>query len=99
MKTKEEFEEAIKDTIIMCKEIILNSDMPTCMAGLDEPRKQQAIIDQYVRDQNLMEDTMRKLAWEELQKNIMIDGESMIDKTIGEVLSPDVDSTYWKHKF
>ena len=32
-----------------------------------------------------MEDTMRKLAWEGLQRNIVIDSE--------------VDSTYWKDKF
>ena len=55
-------EEAIKDTITMCKEIIFGSDTPTCMACLDERRKQQA-IDQHVNDQKLMEDTMRKLAW------------------------------------
>ena len=32
-----------------------------------------------------MEDTMRKLAWEGLQRNIVIDSE--------------VDLTYWKDKF
>ena len=37
------------------------------MACLDELRKQQA-IDQDVYDQKLMEDMMRKLAWERLQK-------------------------------
>ena len=67
MKTKEELEEAIKDTITMYKEIIFSSDTPACMACLDELRKQQA-IDQHVYDQKLMEDTMRKLAWEGLQK-------------------------------
>ena len=46
-----------------------------------------------------MEDTMRKLAWEELQKNIVMDGGTMIDKRTGEVLNPEVDSTYWKDKF
>ena len=63
MKTKEVLEEAIKDTITMYKEIIFGPDTPTCMACLDERRKQQA-IDQHVNDQKLMEDTMRKLAWE-----------------------------------
>ena len=62
MKTKEVLEEAIKDTITMYKEISFGSDTPTCMACLDERRKQQA-IDQHVNDQKLMEDTMRKLAW------------------------------------
>ena len=64
------------------------------MACLDELRKQQA-IDQYVHDQKLMEDTMRKLAWEGIQKNIVMDGDMMIDKRSGEVLDPDVYSTYW----
>ena len=68
------------------------------MACLDELRKQQ-IIDQKVYDQKLMEDTMRKLAWEGLQKNIVMDGGTMIDKRTGEVLNPEVDSTYWKDKF
>ena len=98
MKTKEELEEAIKDTITMYKEIIFGSDTPVCMACLDELWKQQ-VIDQKVYDQKLMEDTMRKLAWEGLQKNIVMDGDTMIDKRTGEVLNPDIDSTYWKHKF
>ena len=57
------------------------------MACLDELRKQQ------------MEDTMRKLAREGLQKNIVMDSDTMIDKRTGEVLDPEVDSTYWKGKF
>ena len=85
MKTREELEEGIKDTITRYKEIIFNSDThspppPPCMACLDEFRKQQA-IDQYVRDQKLIEDTIRKLAWEG-------------HKRTGEVLDPEVDSTY-----
>ena len=28
-----------------------------------------------------------------------MDGETMIDKRTGEVLNPEVDSTYWKDKF
>ena len=92
MKTKEELEEAIKDTITKYKEIILGSDAPTCVACLDELWKQQT-IDQKLYDQKLMEDTMKKLAWEELQKNIVMDGGTTIDKRTGEVLNPDVDST------
>ena len=82
MKTREELEEAIKDTITRYKEIIFNSDTPppSCMACLDELRKQQA-IDQYVHDQKLIEDTIRKLAWEG-------------HKRTGDVLDPEVDSTY-----
>ena len=98
MKTKEELEEAIKDTIKGYKEIIFGSDIPACMACLEELRKQQ-IIDQKTYHQKLMEDTMRKLGWEALQKNIVVYGDTMIDKRTGEVLNPDVDSTYWKDKF
>ena len=68
------------------------------MACLDELQKQQ-IIDQHVYDQRLMDDTVRKLAWEGLQKNIVIDGDMMIDKRTGEVLDPEVNSMYWKDKF
>ena len=98
MKTKEEVEEAIKDTITMYKEITFVSDTPVCMACLEEFRKQQ-VIDQKIYDQKLMEDTMRKLAWEGLKKNIVMDGDTMIDKRTGEVLNPEVDFTYWKYKF
>ena len=98
MKTKEELEEAIKDTITRYKKIIFGSDTSACMACIDELRKQQ-VINQHVHDQKLMEDTTRKLAWEGLQKNIATDGDTMIDKRTGEVLDPEVDSTHWKDKF
>ena len=65
MKTKKGLEEAIKDTIVMYKEIIFGSDTPACMACLDELQKQQ-VIDQKIYDQKLMEDTMRELASEGL---------------------------------
>ena len=68
------------------------------MACLNELLKVQA-TDKYVYDQKLMEDMMRKLVWEGLQKNIVMDGDTMIDKRTGEVLDPEVDSTYWKDKF
>ena len=67
MKTKEELEEAIKETITKYKEIIFGSYTPTCMPCLDELRKQQA-IDQKIYDQMSVEDAVRKLAWEGLQK-------------------------------
>ena len=97
MKTKEELEEAIKDTIKVYKEIIFGSDTFVCMTCLDELQKQQA-IDQHVYDQRLMDDTITKLAWEGLQKNIVMDGNTMIDKRMGKVLD-EVDLTYWKEKF
>ena len=46
-----------------------------------------------------MADTLRKLAWEGLQKNIVMDGDAMIDRRTGEVLDLEVDFTYWKSKF
>ena len=67
------------------------------MACLDELEKQQ-IIDQHVYDHKPMDDTIRKLAWEGLQKNIAMNGDTMTDTRTGEVLDPEVDSTYWKRK-
>ena len=98
MKTKEELEEVIKDTIKMYKKIIFSSDTPACMACLDELWKHPA-IDQYLYDKKRMEDTMRKLAWEGLQKYIVIDGDTVINKRTCEVLNPEVYSTCWKNKF
>ena len=72
MKTKEELEEAIRDNITRYKEIIFGPDTSACMACLDELRKQQ-IIDHHVYDQRLMEDTIRKIVWKGLQKNIVMD--------------------------
>ena len=67
MKTKEELEEAIKDATKGYKEIISGSDTLACIACLDELQKQQ-VIDKKIYDQILMDDTMRKLAWEGVQK-------------------------------
>ena len=98
MKTKEELEEAINDTIKVYKEIIFGSDTPVFITCLNELRKQQA-IDQHVYDQKLMDDTLRKLVWEGIQKNVMMNGDIRIDKRTGEVLNSEVDSTYWKYRF
>ena len=38
-----------------------------------------------------------ELAWEGLQKNTVMDGDTMIDKRTGDVL--EVDSAYWNDKF
>ena len=93
MKIKEELEKAIKETITGYKEIIFGPDTLVCMACLDKLRMQQ-VINRKIYDQRLMGDTLRKLACEELQKNIVTDGDTMIDKRTGEVLGPEVDSTY-----
>ena len=68
------------------------------MACQDELRKQQA-INKHAYDQKLMDDTMRKPAWDGLQKTIVMDGDTMIDKGTNMVLGSKVDSTYWKEKF
>ena len=34
-----------------------------------------------------------------LHKNIVMDGDTMIDKKTGEVLDAEFDSTYWKDNF
>ena len=94
----EELEEAIKDIIKLYKEIVFGLDPPFCIACLNELRKQQAIY-QYLYDQKLMDDTIRKLAWEGLQKTIVMDGDTMINKRTDVVLDPKIDSTYWKDKF
>ena len=67
MKTKQELKKAIKDTIIKYKKIVFCANIPLCMAHLDELRKQQ-VIHKKVYDQKLMDDTVRKLAWDGLQK-------------------------------
>ena len=41
-------------------------------------------------DQKLMYDTL---------KNIVMDGDTMIDRKTGEVLDPEVDSAYCENKF
>ena len=84
MKTKEELERAIQGTITKYKDIIFGGDTSIYVTYLDELRKQQ-VIDKKVYDQKLMDDTLRKLAWNGLQKNMVIDGDVIIDKRTGEV--------------
>ena len=65
MKTKQELEKAIKDTIIRYKEIIFGADNSICKKCLDELWKQQ-VINEKVYDQKLMDDAIMKLTWDEL---------------------------------
>ena len=46
-----------------------------------------------------MDDTIRKLTWEGLQKNIVGTDDTMTDKRTGEVLDSEVDFRYWKERF
>ena len=98
MKTKDEPEEAIKDTITRYKEIIFGADTLVCMACLNELRKKK-VINEKVYDQKLIDDTLSKLTWDELQKNIVMDGDIIIDRRKDEVLDPKVDSRYERNEF
>ena len=98
MKRKEKLEEAVKYTIKGYKEIIFGLDTPVYIACLAELRKQQT-VDQHVCDQKSKDDMVRKLAQEGLQEDIVMDGNTMIDKRMDVVLGPKVNSTYWKDKF
>ena len=68
------------------------------MTCLDEILKQQ-VIDKRFYDRKLMDATIRKLAWDVLQKNIAMDGDTIIDGRTREDLDPEVDYMYWKDKF
>ena len=61
METKEQLEEAIKDTIKKYNRIIFGPYSPVYKTCLNELQKQQA-IDKKVFDQTLMDDMVRKLA-------------------------------------
>ena len=94
MEAKKELGKLFKDTITKYKEIIFDPDTPVCMVCLDKLRKQQ-VTGKKVYDQSLIDDKLRKLAWDRLQKNIVMDGDTMIDGRTSELLDPDVDSTWF----
>ena len=98
METKEELGKLFKDTITKYKDIIFDADTPVCMVCLDKLRKQQ-VIGKKVYDQSFIDDKLRKLAWDRLQKNIVMDGDTMIDGRTSELLDPEVDSTYERNQF
>ena len=45
-----------------------------------------------------MNDTVRKVAWNRLQINIVMDDDTMRDRRTGETLDPEVDYMDWKYK-
>ena len=63
------------------------------MKCMDKLRKQQ-VIDEKMYDQKLIDDTVKTLAWDELQKNIVMDGDMMMDIRAGEIFVPEVDNTH-----
>ena len=89
---REELEKTIKDTIIKYKEIIFGADSSMCMKCLDQLWRQQ-VIDQKTYDQKLLDDTIKRLVWDELLKNIAMDGDTLIDRRASDVLNPEVDNT------
>ena len=96
MKAKEELEEAIKDTITGYKETIFGSDTPSVWRVWMNFESNKSLIKKYM----IKSWWMRKEGDpEELQKNIVIDGDTMIDGTTSVVLDSEVDSTYWEDKF
>lgn len=60
--------------------------------------KQQVVVEK-VHSENLIENTLRKLAWDSLRKNTIIDGGIMIDKRTVEVLNHEFDYAFCKEKF
>ena len=66
------------------------SKSPICIKCLDERCKQQ-VISEKVYDQKLMGDAISKLIWDELEKNIVIDGDMMIGRRTGGVLGSEVE--------
>ena len=49
-----------------------------------------------MHNQKLIDNIVRKLAWDSFQKKIVVDVDMIIDKRTGEVLGPEVDYTYYK---
>ena len=47
------------------------------------------MVDEKLDDQKLSENAIRKLAWDSLWKNTVMDGEIMVDKRKVEVFGPD----------
>lgn len=62
------FKKAIKDTIIEYKDIIFGVDSAISTESLNELRKQQ-VKNETVYRKKLLEDTVRKLAWDNIAEN------------------------------
>ena len=67
-----DLEKTIKDTIIKCRKISFGVDSTICIECLNKLQK-QSVIDQSVHDQKLIKDAVRKLAWDRLRKNTVVD--------------------------
>ena len=94
MKTKQKLEKVLVETECKYRNIIFGNDTPTCKECLNK-LKRQYIIAERVYNQMLMENTIRKLLWDSICKNIVVDDNIMIDKGIGK-LCHEVDFTIIK---
>ena len=88
--SKEDIQKAIKNTIIKNKEIVFGVDSPICIKCLDELKKQHVVNDK-AYNQKLKDAAVKKLVWDKLHKNIVMDGDMMTDMRKHKVLSPEVD--------
>ena len=77
------------------KGIIFGNDTSISRECLNKLIKKPA-IDKRVHDQKLMENTLGKLTWDSLQKNIVVDDDLVIDKREVKVLGPEVGYTCYK---
>ena len=64
-----------------------------CTECLNKLRKQE-ITDDRLHNQKLMENTVKKLAWDSLWKNEVVDSGLMIGKKTGEILGSVADYTF-----
>ena len=96
--SKEDIQKAIKNTIIKNKEIVFGVDSPICIKCLDELKKQHVVNDK-AYNHKLKDAAVRKLVWDKLHKNIVMDDDMMTDMRKHKVLRPEVDYTHWKEKF
>ena len=88
MKTRQELEKSIVERQKKYKNIIFGNGSRICKGCLNELWKQQ-VVDEKLDDQKLSENAIRKLVWDSLWKNTVMDGEIMVDKRKVEVLGPD----------
>ena len=67
LNSRKDLQKSIKDTIVKYEEIIFIVDTPISIKFLNELQKQQR-NDKRVNRKKLMEDTVRKLAWDSLTR-------------------------------
>ena len=71
-------------------DIVFGNDIPVCRKCLDELKKLE-VIDERVHNQKFMENTMKKLVWNSLQKDKVMYNDMMVGNKTAEVLGPEID--------